>query len=96
MNARNRSVKIKRTERSGTVTQKVRIGNRFRVQRFHFGCMFGSLQCGNNCIFYRHTLNLTQINSRDAFKLTFIFEVLLKWLRETMKPLRDKVQEPQR
>ena len=42
------------------------------------------------------TLNLTQINSRDAFKLTFIFQVLLKWLRETMKPLRDKVQEPQR
>ena len=28
LNARNRSVKIKRTERSGTVTQKVRIGNR--------------------------------------------------------------------
>ena len=37
LNARNRSVKIKRTERSGTVTQKVRIGNRFGVQRFHLG-----------------------------------------------------------
>ena len=31
-NARNRSVKIKRTECSGTVTQKVRIGNRLGEQ----------------------------------------------------------------
>ena len=32
LNARNRSVKIKRTECSGTVTQKVRIGNRLGEQ----------------------------------------------------------------
>ena len=44
LNARNRSVKIKRTERSETVTQKVRIGNRFGVQRYHFGCMLGKVR----------------------------------------------------